>query len=925
MPGNGQYEKARYSHMKKFLSAFLSVVMLLSLSVSAFAADYNDAYVQVDLDGSNIYATSRMATGFTDILATNARELESLEVNDAAISLNAISATAVSADTRYANGYDGTSGTYKIYSEVVNGVRVVRLSWNNLRTSLYVKAESTTHGSFTVVSNSKPANACEISNANATIDADGTFETVFTPVNGSQEIKSLTFVVNGLTRDVAVPAYGSTSVTIANQDIDISVNNGAVTVRAARLSVDMTITAQVYNYGSRHAVIVTPDEGIKSTVDSDYVSDNTRSVIKLVPTSRDVNVGELYIVSENHQYTVAVNEDSARVNNMYFTIDRETDGTVYVTIDRVLADVSIRAYADKNVARIEVSGDRNFVTCDKYGTNLVRMYEPFTAKFYAKRDVVMSSIRVTFDGRSYTADVEDDYIKVGSNNYFRVYRDRDNNVTVSIDRVPGNMKIEAVAKDSIHNLKISTDSKVTCDVGSGKINDGEYLECIFTPKNSDDTIRTIKVTVNGKTYSADPSQTKYITVDGEKWYFSYGNNNSVTLECDAIMADTTIYASVVKNASGSSSSSNSNKTYSVTKTPDAHSNIKMSGSKFDAGDDVEINVNTDTGYILKSVTLTVNGRSATITPKADTKTIKVDGEVYDVEWNSNADMTIKLTNIYANAVVKCLSEKGTVADYTGSSSSDNSGSVNVSDNNGNDVNITITTTPTLPDNAPGTNVGTNIGVGAYHPAYMYGFNDNTFRPDQAMTRAQAIAILARLYSGVSEEAFKAYAGTPGFQDVNPNSTFAGYIGYAKQSGYLAGIVGSGLNLYPNKAITRAEFCYLLCSFMNCNLVGVSTTQVFNDVASNHWAIVYVNYCAERGWANGYADGMFKPDSSLTRAQICAIVNRINNRAAGTTTVGFNLRNFNDVSTSYWAYNDIMEATHNHTVASIADGVETWSK
>ena len=76
--------------MKKFLSAFLSVVMLLSLSVSAFAADYNDAYVQVNLDGSNIYTTSRMASGFTDILATNARELELLEVNDASISLNSI-------------------------------------------------------------------------------------------------------------------------------------------------------------------------------------------------------------------------------------------------------------------------------------------------------------------------------------------------------------------------------------------------------------------------------------------------------------------------------------------------------------------------------------------------------------------------------------------------------------------------------------------------------------------------------------------------------------------------------------------------------------------------------------------------------------------------------------------------------------------
>ena len=859
--------------MKKFLSAFLAVVMLLSLSVNVFAAEFDGAYVGIELDGRNVYSSSRMGSGTADILATNARELATLDVNGSDISLNAINSTITSADTRYVNGYSAASGTYKIYTEIVNGVRVIRLSWNNLRADLVVTAESTNQASYEILAKSMPNGACDVSEARTVVDAGDAYEVTFTPANGSQEIKALSINVNGMTREVAVPAYGTSSATVANQDIDISVNNGVVTVKVAHVGASMTITAQAYNYGSRRLVTVTPDDGIKSVMDSEYVANGDKRVIKLVPTSNDVNVGELFITSENHQYTVSVNEDTARVNGMLFYIDRETDGTVYITIERVLADVSIRAFADKNVARIEVVANKNFVTCDKSGTNLVRMYEPFVAKFYAKRDAAFDTIRITFDGRSYTADVNDDYIKVGSRDFFKIYRDRDNNVTVSIDRVPGNLKIEAIARDMVHDLKISCD-RVTCDVGSGRINDGEYLECIFTPKNSSDTIRTIKVTVNGKTYSADPSMTKYITVDGERWYFSYGTNKSVTVECDAITADTTIFASTVKNASTSNSSSSSSKSYSVTKTPDAHSNIKMSGSKFDAGDDVEITVSTDTGYILRSVTLTVNGRSATITPKADTKTIKVDGEVYDVEWKSNAEMTIKLTNIYAAAGVKCLSEKGTVMDYTGSSDSSNNtvvtnpgDSVTVNVPNGADVtisdgNFTVSTTPTLPDDGAG--AIKQPGVGSYHPAYMYGFTDNTFRPDQAMTRAQAIAILARLYSGISEEGFAQYAANPGFQDVNPNSALAGYIGYAKSQGYLSGIVGSGLELNPNKALTRGEFCYLLVKFMNSDLVGVSVEQNFQDVPSSHWAITYINYCASRGWANGYADGMFKPDASLTR-------------------------------------------------------------
>ena len=897
--------------MKKFLSAFLSVVMLLSLSVSAFAADYNDAYVQVDLDGSNIYATSRMQSGFTDILATNARELESLEVNDASISLNSISATAASAETRYANGYDVTAGTYKIYSEILNGVRVIRLSWNNLRTGLFVTAESTSHGSFEISCNAKPVNACNISNAGATVEANGSFETVFTPVNASQEIKSLTFSVNGTVRDVAVPASGRTSAVIANQDVDILVSGNSVTVSVDQVVSDMTITAQVYNYGSRHLVTVTPDDNIKTSVSSDYVNDNTREVIKLTPSS-GVNVGDITIISDNHTYTVDVREESARVNNMYFEFSRDAYGVVTIVIDRVTADVEIRAYANTDTARIEVVADKSLVNCEKTGVQYVSMDEPFVVRFDARRDTILSKIKITTDAGVYTAGTDEDYIRVNGQ-YYNIWRNIDGDVTLSINRVPGNMKIELLARDTVHDVRVRTDSRIEADVSRTEVDDGDSLNIKFTPKDSNNEIRLIRVTVGDEDYSADPRNAKYVTVDGDRWYFKFESNNVIILECEDIDADIEVYASTVRGGSGSGSS-DSSKTYRITKSPDSRSNISFDGSNpFDSGDDVNIRVYTDSNYVLKNVRLTVNGKSSTITPFD--KTVKVDGETYDITWKSNMDMTIKLEGIYANITVSATSVKGTEKYPDGSNSGNNNG------NNNNNGNFEIIVKPTPPD----TGSSVNPGVGAYHMAYMYGYGDNTFRPDNAMTRAQAVAILARLYSGISEESFKAYAGTPGFQDVNPNSTFSGYIGYAKQSGYLAGIVGSGLNFYPNKAITRAEFCYLLCSFMNANLVGVSTTQKFNDVASNHWAVVYVNYCSERGWANGYADGMFKPDSSLTRAQICAIVNRINNRAVATTMVGFNLRNFNDVSSSYWAYSDIMEATHNHTVSSVSDGKEVWAK
>lgn len=896
--------------MKKFLSAFLSVVMLLSLSVNVFAAGYDSAYVQVDVDGGLFYSTSGRASGSIEIVPAGARELESLEINDSWIPVSMIADSESSSNRWAANGSDYTSGEYRVF-HYRGGVY---MSWNGLRTSLYVTAKTMESDTYEVSARCQPGSSCDISNADATVTAGGDYTVRFSPVSGGREIQAITFNVGGRTQDVSVPYSGTTSVTVNGQSADITNVNGIVTVSIASVTADTVITAQVYNYGNRHIVTVRPDAGIKASFATDYVSDGAREVITLTPGSR-VNVGRIGVSSGNHDYVIDLREESCRVNGMYFEIDRLVDGTVEITIDGVYADIDVRPYVDTDTARIEVVADRDLVNCDKRGVQYVSMYEPFAVRFEARRDTLMSKIRITTDTGTYTADTDEDTIRVNGQ-YFNIYRNIDGDVTLNITRVPGNMKIELVARDTVHDVKVSTDSRVDADVTRTEVDDGDSLEIKFTPKDRTNEIRQIRVTLDGSTYKADPSKDKYVTVDGARWYFRFGTDNSVILECEDITGDLSVYASTVKN--GNAGSGSSDKTYKITKTPDRNSNISYSGSNpFDSGDDSDIRVYTDSGYILKSVRINVNGRSATVSPFD--KTVKVDGETYDITWKSNADMTIKLYGIYADVTVSSTSVKGTEKYPDGSSNNNNSNP------NAPDDSWTVTVKPTTPSTIPdGNQSNKNPGVGAYHPAYMYGFSDNTFRPDQSMTRAQAVAILCRLYSGVADSDFKAYAANPGFQDVNPNSTFAGYIGYAKQQGHLAGMVGSGLNFSPNAAITRAEFCYLLCRFTAANLVGVSTTQMFSDVPSTHWAIVYINYCADRSWANGYADGIFKPDSSLTRAQICAIINRINNRVVGTATVGFNLRNFNDVSRDHWAYSEIMEASHNHTVARVENGSEVWA-
>ena len=49
---------------------------------------------------------------------------------------------------------------------------------------------------------------------------------------------------------------------------------------------------------------------------------------------------------------------------------------------------------------------------------------------------------------------------------------------------------------------------------------------------------------------------------------------------------------------------------------------------------------------------------------------------------------------------------------------------------------------------------------------------------------------------------------------------------------------------------------------------------FKDVPETHWAYKDVEEFAEMGIINGYKDGTFMPDKSMTRAEACAFGNRL---------------------------------------------------
>lgn len=204
---------------------------------------------------------------------------------------------------------------------------------------------------------------------------------------------------------------------------------------------------------------------------------------------------------------------------------------------------------------------------------------------------------------------------------------------------------------------------------------------------------------------------------------------------------------------------------------------------------------------------------------------------------------------------------------------------------------------------------------ADHIVYLNGYVDGTFRPDDNMTRAEVAQMFYNLLND------KDVAITVSFSDVASDAWYAEAVNTLASLGMITGV---GDNKYePDRSITRAEFTAIAMRFADLATGG---ENVFSDVASDAWYHDYVVGSIQYGWITGYPDGTFRPENTITRAEVTTIVNRMLGRSADRTFIAEHadeLRSFSDVANSHWSYYAVMEATNAHDFTK-DNGVETWN-
>ena len=231
------------------------------------------------------------------------------------------------------------------------------------------------------------------------------------------------------------------------------------------------------------------------------------------------------------------------------------------------------------------------------------------------------------------------------------------------------------------------------------------------------------------------------------------------------------------------------------------------------------------------------------------------------------------------------------------SSGGNSGSSGSGSSSGGSTGGT-TTNPTTPSS------GT-------HAAYVAGYEDNTIKPDNNITRAEAAALISRISSGFDSD--KDYDVSK-FADVDSGAWFAKNVGYAAENNIVRGYEDGSFR--PQNTITREEFAAMICRFMKYD---TSASEVFSDVPSEHWAAPYIAAMKANGIISGYEDGSFGLGRNITRAETIAIINRALGRVPNEEKINSYISSNGYPATDiegHWAAAQIIEAAVSHNVNTL---------
>ncbi len=322
---------------------------------------------------------------------------------------------------------------------------------------------------------------------------------------------------------------------------------------------------------------------------------------------------------------------------------------------------------------------------------------------------------------------------------------------------------------------------------------------------------------------------------------------------------------------------------------------------FGTGINRYLSIRAEEGGTYAATDITINsGKFKTIMTGTKNGNIKGDanitingGTVDSVDFGGDGDNC----TVMGNATVK-ITGKASVGSVTSKNNTEGTMTLDLSEYQGADIPV-----------ANGIVVikgGNEIDVPLKTDAvFIDGYPNNTFLPDKKMTRAEAIKVVSVIcgYTGSGSKDSK-------FTDVPSTEWYAGNVKYLETLGVLSFYSGK---LEPGKEITRGEFVKLISALIK----EQPGTASFPDVSKTHLYYKEIIKAANAGIVEGNPDGTFAPDTTLTRAQIVTMLDRLLERNIIESNA-VKVEKFSDID-GHWAEKYIIAASCGETL----NGVIIW--
>lgn len=171
---------------------------------------------------------------------------------------------------------------------------------------------------------------------------------------------------------------------------------------------------------------------------------------------------------------------------------------------------------------------------------------------------------------------------------------------------------------------------------------------------------------------------------------------------------------------------------------------------------------------------------------------------------------------------------------------------------------------------------------------MSGYEDNTFKPNENMTRVEFYATVNSL-AGYD----KTYTVT--FSDVNTSDWFYSDVAKGIKAGYITPNTGK---LNPEREITREEVAEILGYVYSLPQKEGATNEFGDRAKISESARGYVGALVDAGILRGYSDGNFYPRRSIRRSEAATLFrsmisnyNYPQKKALNNSKIKFGSRNF----------------------------------